>query len=74
MHFENVHSEVFKQKCDEAVAAVSGNANTIGFKIRRLEFIQHLTDIVTVNGRPFMCLNDSGVVGLAARDADMAKA
>lgn len=68
MHFENVHSWVFKQKFGEAVTEGAKNKYAREYKIRRLEYIQHLTNIVTVNGRPFAYLQDSGIVGLAARE------
>lgn len=60
-HFEKKHPEVFQQ-WDGGV--ITENE----WKIRRLEQIHHLSEIVTINNRPFVSLQDSGFVKLRSRE------
>lgn len=64
-HFENKHSSIFREKM---IQAAGRTEKTCGLEQRRLEQIQNLTKTVTVNGRPFKCLVDSGTSGLRARE------
>lgn len=70
-HFENKHALIFKQKFDEAAAKSETSSKEL--ETRRLIYIQNLTKIVTVDGRPFLCLQDSGVEGLGARELEYLK-
>lgn len=65
-HFETVHASIFEDEIKKANCKSKENHHE--FEQRRLELIQHLTEIVTVNGRPFKCLADSGLIGLRARE------
>lgn len=64
-HFDSKYASVFEEK---SRAITNGNVNDSVFEERRLRHIQYLTEIVTVNGRPFKCLKDSGLIGLGSRE------
>lgn len=60
-HFEKKHPEIFQ--------LWDGGINTPNeWKIRRLEHIHYLSEIVTINNRPFASLQDSGFVKLRSRE------
>lgn len=62
-HIKTQHDEIFKII---STRQIDGNAASL--KIRRLKLIQNLTKIVTVDGRPFAHLSDSGTIGLMSTD------
>lgn len=65
-HFEKQHSSIFSKNL--TLRYVKSQSNNGELERRRLEHIQYLTQLVTVNGRPFMHLSDSGLIGLTARE------
>lgn len=65
-HFECKHAMAFSAIMKETIA--NQKLNVPDLEERRLRHIQYLTEIVTVNGRAFMCLTDSGLMGLASRE------
>lgn len=65
-HMETQHREVFRKRLAEAVRISKVCAKDM--EIRRLEFIQNLTEIVTKNGRPLAHLYDSGMRKLNRRE------
>lgn len=65
-HFEKKHASFFNENLSSSIA--KRNSNKGELEQRRLEHIQYLTQLVTVNGRPFMHLSDSGLIGLTARE------
>lgn len=67
VHMENRHKEIFKEKYKKAVSKI----NCGEMEMRRLEILQSLTEIVTINGRPFSCLCDSGVQKLIRREINV---
>lgn len=48
------------------------NSNELEFELKKekLRIVQSLSEIVTVNGRPFKCLLDSGLLRLIRKDLD----
>lgn len=58
-HMESQHAEIFKKRYNDAVLSSKTNAEEL--ETRRLEFIQNLTETVTINGRPLAHLYDSGM-------------
>lgn len=65
-HFTTQHAAIFNEEWRKV--SDLGEANSGELERRRLEYIQQLTQIVTVNGRPFKCLTDSGIMGIGARE------
>lgn len=65
-HFETSHASIFKDEIRKANSKSEENNQEL--EQRRLEVIQQTTEIVTVNGRPFKCLSDSGLMGLRSRE------
>lgn len=55
---ESRHAEIFKKRYNDAV--LKTNINGEEMETRRLQFIQNLTETVTINGRPLAHLYDSG--------------
>lgn len=67
-HIKHVHTELFQDK----IAVDSINPTVIA--VKRLELIQQLTEIVTVNGRPFNYLADSGFQDVIREKVDFLRA
>lgn len=65
-HFEGKHAEFFKECIENASSDAKVSAKD--WEIRRLEQIHSLTEMVTINNRPFACLQDSGLVKLRSRE------
>lgn len=62
-HIKLLHEGIYKN-----ISTTPIEETAVSFEIKRLKLIQNLTEIVTVNGRAFAHLNDSGVVGLMSTD------
>lgn len=54
-HLKYCHPEIYKEHIGDKLIK-----NQEYYSIQRLELIQNCVEIVTVNGRPFKCLGDSG--------------
>lgn len=65
LHLKKQHEEIFAKISSSSAQNEGMDAS---LQVKRLKLIQNLTDIVTVNGRPFAHLSDSGVVGLMGTD------
>lgn len=68
VHMETQHGEVFKKKMAEAMFHSVGDIEEM--EIRRLQFIQNSTELVTINNRPLACLYDSGMRKLNQRETE----
>lgn len=66
-HMESKHREKFNS---EWKAVASGSLQQ-EMEILRMEMIQNMTEIVTVNCRPFSSLSDSGFQKIMRRDIDL---
>lgn len=60
-HLRSCHPDKFE---------ISSETSELDIKKERLRIIQSLSEIVTVNGRPFNCLSDSGLLRLIRKDLD----
>lgn len=65
-HMEIQHREVFDKKITDAMLHSTEDVEEL--EIRRMQFIQHLTELVTINNRPLACLYDSGLRKLIHRE------
>lgn len=64
-----ISQHISKKKHSEILQAWNGGVNTAKeWKLRRLEQIHYLSEIVTINNRPFASLQDSGLVKLRSRE------
>lgn len=61
-HFENKHADIFQREYCASVGVAEQ------WKKRRLELVQNLTEMVTVNNRPFSSLYDSGFVKVIQKE------
>lgn len=62
-HLKRMHKDVYDKIIENSsTAAKNGNA----LEIKRVRFLQQCTEIVTINGRPFSSLYDSGFIKLTA--------
>lgn len=68
VHMETQHGEIFKKKMSEAM--LHSRTDNEELEIRRLQFIQHSTELVTINNRPLACLYDSGMRKLNQREIE----
>lgn len=67
-HIKSQHKEIYK-----LIDGTQSDENTMLMEIKRLELIQKLSEIVTVNGRAFAYLSDSGMIGLISNDFALLK-
>lgn len=67
VHMERQHGEIFQKHYAKAMLHSRGDRK---LSIRRLRFIQHLAELVTINNRPLACLYDSGLKKLIGREID----
>lgn len=65
VHLKNQHEQIHARISSPSTQDEEMHAS---LQAKRLKLIQNLTDIVTVNGRPFTHLSDSGVIGLMSTD------
>lgn len=65
-HFEQKHAEFFALQLEAANRKFAKSAPD--WEKRRLEHIQHLTELITINNRPFSLLSDSGFTKLRSRE------
>lgn len=62
-HIKALHDGIYK-----SISSAESELYAASLQIKRLKLIQNLTEIVTVNGRAFAHLNDSGIIGLMSTD------
>lgn len=67
-HMQNQHKSFYAENIRY------GGLDSQTLAVKRMEFIQHCTEIVTANCRAFNCLNDSGFKKLVAEKLDLLKA
>lgn len=62
-HLKKQHEDIYK-----IISTTQYHENEESLQMKRLKLIQNLTEIVTVNGRSFLHLSDSGTIGLMYND------
>lgn len=57
-HLKHLHPKIYNKEINPS------SVDKTNIELKRLEIIQHCTEIVSINGRPFNCFRDSGFKNL----------